>query len=98
VFGTHYIVMAHIGGGLLLAAGLMTRISTLFQLPVLGGAIYLASRSEDGLFARNLDLYFTAPATSPSSTTYAAADRTVCTAATGVICYHSAGFLTIAVV
>ena len=60
VFGAHYVVMAHIGGGLLLAVGLMTRISTLFQIPVLAGAVYLAWRSEDGLFVRNQDLDFTA--------------------------------------
>ncbi len=60
VFGAHYIVMAHIGGGLLLAAGLMTRISTLFQLPILTGAVYLAYISEEGLFSRNLDFDFTA--------------------------------------
>ena len=60
VFGAHYIVMAHIGGGLLLAAGLMTRISTLFQLPILAGAVYLAYRSEEGIFSRNLDFDFTA--------------------------------------
>ncbi len=60
LFGAHYIVLAHIGGGLLLAAGLMTRISTLFQFPILAGAVYLALRSEQGIFSRNLDFDFTA--------------------------------------
>ena len=51
--------MAHLGGGLLLAAGLMTRISTLFQLPVLLGATVLAFRVE-GLFTHNQAFEFTA--------------------------------------
>ena len=29
----HYIPLAHIGGGLLLAIGLLTRVAALFQLP-----------------------------------------------------------------
>ncbi len=60
LFGAHYIVLAHIGGGLLLAMGLMTRISTMFQFPILAGAVYLAARSENGIFSRNLSLDFTA--------------------------------------
>ena len=60
LFGAHYIVLAHIGGGLLLAVGLMTRISTAFQFPILAGAVYLALNSEAGIFSRNLDLDFTA--------------------------------------
>jgi putative oxidoreductase len=60
LFGAHYIVLAHIGGGLLLAAGLMTRISTCFQFPILAGAVFLAIRSEQGIFSHNLDFDFTA--------------------------------------
>jgi len=58
-FALHYIPLAHMGGGLLLAAGLMTRISTLFQLPVLVGAVFLATR-EDGIFTHNQEFQFTA--------------------------------------
>jgi uncharacterized membrane protein YphA (DoxX/SURF4 family) len=58
-FLAHYVPMAHLGGGLLLAAGLMTRISTLFQLPVLLGATVLAFR-EEGLLTHNQAFEFTA--------------------------------------
>jgi uncharacterized membrane protein YphA (DoxX/SURF4 family) len=58
-FLAHYIPLAHIGGGLLLAAGLMTRVSTLFQLPVLFGAVFLVY-GRDGLFGHNQDFQFTA--------------------------------------
>jgi uncharacterized membrane protein YphA (DoxX/SURF4 family) len=58
-FLAHYIPLAHIGGGLLLAAGLMTRISTLFQLPVLFGAVFLVY-GRDGLFGHNQEFQFTA--------------------------------------
>lgn len=60
VFGAHYVVMAHMGGGLLLAAGLMTRISTLFQLPILMGAVWLAASAEEGIFHHNEEFQFTA--------------------------------------
>lgn len=58
-FLAHYIPLAHIGGGLLLAAGLMTRVSTLFQLPVLFGAVFFVY-GKDGLFGHNQELQFTA--------------------------------------
>ncbi len=58
-FLAHYIPLAHIGGGLLLAAGLMTRISTLFQLPVLVGAVFFVY-GRDGLFSHNQEFQFTA--------------------------------------
>lgn len=56
-FLAHYIPLAHMGGGLLLAAGLMTRISTMFQLPVLIGAVVLSFR-EEGLFTHNRNFQF----------------------------------------
>ena len=34
---SHYVVMAHLAGGLMLAAGLLTRLAALVQLPVLVG-------------------------------------------------------------
>ncbi len=58
-FLAHYIPLAHIGGGLLLALGFLTRISTLFQLPVLFGAVFFVY-GRDGLFSHNQDLQFTA--------------------------------------
>jgi uncharacterized membrane protein YphA (DoxX/SURF4 family) len=58
-FMAHYIPLAHLGGGLLLAAGLMTRISTMFQLPVLFGAVFLVYGRE-GLFSHNQEFQFTA--------------------------------------
>src|SRR5438552_1847072 len=36
----HYVIPVHIFGGLLLAAGLLTRIAALVQLPILLGAIF----------------------------------------------------------
>ena len=35
----HYVTMAHLAGGVLIAVGLLTRISILVQLPVLAGAV-----------------------------------------------------------
>lgn len=58
-FLAHYIPLAHIGGGLLLAVGLMTRTSTLFQLPILVGAVFFVY-GRDGLFGHNQELQFTA--------------------------------------
>ena len=37
----HYVGLAHVGGGLLLAAGLLTRLAALVQLPILAGAAFL---------------------------------------------------------
>src|SRR6185503_3835987 len=55
----HYIPIAHIGGGLLLAMGFMTRTAVLFQLPILAGAVFLIHMQE-GLFTRGQNLEFTA--------------------------------------
>lgn len=44
----HYVVLAHIGGGLLLTLGLFTRISAALQLPALAGAV-LFVHAGDGL-------------------------------------------------
>jgi len=60
LFAAHYIVMAHIGGGLLLAAGLLTRVSALFQLPPLIGAVALAYSKQEGVFTHNQEFQFTA--------------------------------------
>lgn len=58
-FMLHYIPVAHLGGGLLLALGLLTRTSALFQLPILFGAVFLVHLQE-GLVTRGQNLEFTA--------------------------------------
>ena len=55
----HYIPMAHIGGGILMAIGLFTRIGILVNLPVLFGAVFFVY-FEEGLFTQNQGLEFTA--------------------------------------
>lgn len=55
----HYIPLAHLGGGLLLAAGLMTRTAVLFQLPILFGAVFFVHLGE-GLHSQGQNLEFTA--------------------------------------
>lgn len=37
----HYVVVAHLVGGFMLAVGLLTRIAALIQLPVLIGAVFI---------------------------------------------------------
>jgi putative oxidoreductase len=53
----HYVILAHVIGGFLLALGLMTRVAAAVQLPVLLGAIAYVHWDE-GLFqpAQNLEL------------------------------------------
>ncbi len=55
----HYIPLAHLGGGLLLALGLLTRVSALFQLPILLGAAFIVYLPE-GLLRYTQDFEFTA--------------------------------------
>jgi putative oxidoreductase len=38
---THYISMAHLAGGILIALGLITRLSALIQIPILAGAVIM---------------------------------------------------------
>lgn len=40
----HYVALAHLGGGLLLAMGLLTRLAALVQVPILAGAVLLVHR------------------------------------------------------
>jgi len=40
---THYIVFAHILGGILIAAGVLTRFAALIQIPILLGAVILVN-------------------------------------------------------
>ena len=57
-FLVHYIPLAHLGGGLLLAIGLLTRVSALLQLPILTGAVFLVL-GRNGLFAHDQEFQFT---------------------------------------
>ena len=54
-----YIALAHLGGGLLLALGLLTRIAALVQIPILAGAVFLV-HLDDGLLAAGQSLEFSA--------------------------------------
>jgi uncharacterized membrane protein YphA (DoxX/SURF4 family) len=51
----HYVVGAHIAGGLLLAIGLATRVAALVQVPVLLGAVLFVHGGE-GLFTQAMRL------------------------------------------
>ncbi len=53
----HYVIIAHLMGGILIAIGLLTRIAVLFQIPILIGAIVFVNLSK-GFFAINSDLPF----------------------------------------
>lgn len=55
----HYVALAHLGGGLLLALGLLTRIAALVQIPVLIGAVFFVHLNE-GLLAAGQSLEFSA--------------------------------------
>ena len=56
---THYIPIAHVGGGLMMALGLWTRTAILANIPVLFGAVFFVY-FEEGLFTQNQGLEFTA--------------------------------------
>ena len=55
----HYVTFAHLVGGLLLAAGLLTRLAALIQIPILVGAVFLV-HVQDGLLSANQSLEFSA--------------------------------------
>lgn len=55
----HYVAMAHIAGGLLMAIGMVSRVGAAIQLPVLFGAVFLIHLKE-GLFAKDQSLEFSA--------------------------------------
>lgn len=56
---SHYIPLAHVGGGLMMALGLWTRTAILANIPVLFGAVFFVY-FEEGLFTQNQGLEFTA--------------------------------------
>lgn len=53
----HYVALAHVGGGLLMALGLLTRAAALVQIPVLIGAVFFV-HLDDGLLAAGQSLEF----------------------------------------
>ncbi|MEP0545363.1 MAG: DoxX family membrane protein [Rhodothermales bacterium] len=55
----HYVALVHLGGGLLLAFGLLTRVAALVQIPVLVGAVFFVHLN-DGLLAAGQSLEFSA--------------------------------------
>jgi uncharacterized membrane protein YphA (DoxX/SURF4 family) len=55
----HYVTFAHLVGGLMLAAGLLTRLASLIQLPILVGAVFLVHLPE-GLLTADQSLEFSA--------------------------------------
>ena len=54
----HYVVLAHLCGGFMMAIGLLTRIAALAQIPILFSAAFLVHRTE-GLFTRTQNFEFT---------------------------------------
>lgn len=57
-FVMHYVVLAHLCGGALLAFGLLTRLAAAIQVPVLLGAV--VAHAPDGIFALGQSLEFAA--------------------------------------
>jgi len=55
----HYVTFAHLVGGLLLAAGLLTRLAALIQIPILVGAVFLV-HVQQGLLSADQSLEFSA--------------------------------------
>jgi putative oxidoreductase len=53
----HYVALAHLAGGLLIAVGMFTRIAVAFQIPVLLGAVVFVNSSK-GFFSESSELAF----------------------------------------
>ncbi len=58
-FISHYVISAHLVGGLLMTVGLLTRIGASIQIPVLFGALGFVHLNEK-LFSTNQNIEFTA--------------------------------------
>ena len=56
-FTIHYIIAAHIGGGILLVFGLLTRLAALAQIPILCGAILFVNQTFE-MFGTNQALEY----------------------------------------
>ena len=54
----HYIALAHLVGGLMLLAGLLTRIAAWVQIPILAGAVFM--HRGEGLMSGGQSLEFSA--------------------------------------
>lgn len=57
-FLLHYVALAHLIGGLMLTAGLLTRIAAWVQVPILVGALFI--HRGDGLMSGGQSLEFSA--------------------------------------
>ena len=55
----HYVSLAHIFGGLMMAAGLLTRVAALVQIPILVGAVFV-SQLQGGLMTASQSFEFSA--------------------------------------
>ncbi len=53
----HYVALAHLFGGTMMAAGLLTRVAALVQIPVLVGAVFV-SQLQGGLLTANQSFEF----------------------------------------
>ena len=58
-FISHYVISAHLVGGLLLCIGLLTRLAATIQLPILIGALGMI-HSKETLFSINQNIEFSA--------------------------------------
>jgi len=52
----HYVALAHIAGGAMIAMGLKTRVAVLFQLPILLGAVLFINPNR-GFYSQNTELW-----------------------------------------
>ena len=56
----HFVIFAHIGGGIMIIIGAATKVAILIQLPILIGAVFFIN-AKSGLFsANNPELLFSA--------------------------------------
>lgn len=55
VLWSHYVILAHLCGGLFLAIGLLTRLAALLQVPILVGAVFFV-HIQEGLFTMGQSL------------------------------------------
>lgn len=55
VFLAHYVALVYFMGGFLIAIGLITRVSVLFQIPILVGAIVFVN-AQKGFFSMHSEL------------------------------------------
>jgi putative oxidoreductase len=60
IAAAHYVIPAHIAGGLLLALGLLTRLAALAQVPILLGAVYYLHLPQMVTLQGRQDFEFTA--------------------------------------